>query len=216
MPPHHWPWCSPSSSRTRWSTPSRPSSRGLSGSAAPGRATDCGSPSRTTAWAYRSGSAWRRRPAWGCRSCSPSWGSWAVRSAWDRAERTPGPASRCGSRTSRHGRAECSGSGAAHPRTCVAALQRASLVLAEAAPDTVVLPGLEGPCEALFAHVAASAHLLRLLDLKDRGAGVADREEQFRVLVEARGTVSPIHGWGNPPNSFVNAFTIIARQPWVG
>ena len=103
-------------------------------------------------------------------------------------------------------------SGGAHAGPGVAALQRPTLVLAEATPDAVVLSGLEGPCEALFAHVAASAHLLGLLDLQDRGTGVADREEQFRVLVEARGTVTPIHGWGTPPNSFVNAFTIIARH----
>ncbi len=90
-----------------------------------------------------------------------------------------------------------SGSGGAYAGACVATLQRTSLVLAESAPDTVVLPGLEGPCEALFAHVAASAHLLGLLDLQDRGPGVADREEQLRVLVEARGTVTPIH-WGKP------------------
>jgi hypothetical protein len=63
----------------------------------------------------------------------------------------------------------------------------------------VVLSGLEGPCEALFAHVAASAHLFGLFDLQDGRTGVADREEQFRVLVEARGTVTPIHGWGNLP-----------------
>ena len=90
-------------------------------------------------------------------------------------------------------------SGGAHPGTGVAALERAALVLAQATPDTVVLSGLEGPCEALFAHVAASAHLLGLLDLQDRRTGVADREEQFRVLVEARGTVTPIHGWDNLP-----------------
>ena len=111
------------------------------------------------------------------------------------------------SRTCRVSRADADAvrqrwSGGAHPGTGVAALQRATLVLAQAAPDTVVLPGLEGPCEALFAHVAASAHLLGLLDLQDGRTGVADREEQFRVLVEARGTVTPIHGWGNPPYNY--------------
>src|SRR4029079_116910 len=39
-------------------------------------------------------------------------------------------------------------------------------------------------------------HLLGLLDLEDGRTGVADREEQLRILVEARGTVAPIHGWG--------------------
>ncbi len=88
-------------------------------------------------------------------------------------------------------------SGRADAGAGVAALQGAALVLAHAPPDAVVLSGLEGPCEALFAHLTASAHLLGLLDLKDRGAGVADREEQFRVLVEARGTVTPIHAGNN-------------------
>jgi len=62
----------------------------------------------------------------------------------------------------------------------------------------VVLTRLERPGEALFAHLTASAHLLGLLDLEDGRTGVADREKQFRVLVEARGTVAPIHGWEAP------------------
>jgi len=60
----------------------------------------------------------------------------------------------------------------------------------------VVLTGLERPREALFAHLAASAHLLGLLDLEDGRTGVADREEQLRVLVEAGRAVAPIHGGG--------------------
>ena len=84
----------------------------------------------------------------------------------------------------------------AHPRPGVAALESAPLVLAETAPDPMILAGLEGPLQALFAHVAASAHLLGLLDLEDGRTGVADREEQLRVLVEARRTVTPIHGVG--------------------
>ena len=65
---------------------------------------------------------------------------------------------------------------------------------AEATPDAVILAGLQRPLQTLLAHVAASAHLLGLLDLEDGRTGVADREEQLRVLVEARGTVAPIHG----------------------
>ena len=48
-----------------------------------------------------------------------------------------------------------------------------------------VLAGLQRPLEALFAHLTASAHLLGLLDLEDGRSGVADGEEQLRVLVEA-------------------------------
>ena len=85
-------------------------------------------------------------------------------------------------------------SGGADPGPGVAALERAALVLAQPAPDTVVLSGLERPGEALLAHVAATAHLLGLLDLEDGRTGVADREEQLRVLVEASRTMAPIHG----------------------
>src|SRR5436190_530779 len=58
----------------------------------------------------------------------------------------------------------------------------------------MVLSRLEGPGEALLAHLAASAHLLGFLDLEDGRSGVADREEQLRVLIEARRAVTPIHG----------------------
>ena len=96
------------------------------------------------------------------------------------------------------------GSGGADAGAGVAALQRAPLVLAQTAPDPVVLASLERPRETLLAHLAASAHLLGLLDLEDGRTGVADREEQFRVLVEAGGTVAPIHGWGIPLSYYVS------------
>ena len=88
-------------------------------------------------------------------------------------------------------------SGGADARAGVAALERATLVLAEAAPHSVVLAGLEGPGKTLFAYLTATADLLGLLDLEDRGTGVADGEEQLRVLVEACGAAAPIHGWGD-------------------
>ena len=56
-------------------------------------------------------------------------------------------------------------------------------------------PASERPREALLAHVTASAHLLGLLDLEDGRSGVADGEEQLRVLVEAGRAVAPIHGF---------------------
>ena len=89
-------------------------------------------------------------------------------------------------------------SGGADARAGVAALERATLVLAEATPHAVVLAGLEGPGKTLLAYLTATADLLGLLDLEDRGTGVADREEQLRVLVEACGAAAPIHGWGIP------------------
>src|SRR5688500_862559 len=85
-------------------------------------------------------------------------------------------------------------SAGADPGAGVAAPERTSLVLGQAAPYAVVLTGLESPGEALLAYVAATAHLFGFLDLHDRGCGVADGEEQFRVLIEANGPVSPIHG----------------------
>ena len=75
-------------------------------------------------------------------------------------------------------------------------------------------PASRAHCEALFAHLAATAHLLGLLDLEDRGTGVADREEQFRVLVEARGTVTPIHGWGILPNFRERVHDVVRHRGW--
>ena len=88
--------------------------------------------------------------------------------------------------------------GGTQPGASVAALECATFVLAEAAPYAVVLARFEGPGKALFAHVTASADLFRLLDLKSRRAGIADREEQLRVLIETRGAASPVHD-GNDP-----------------
>jgi hypothetical protein len=84
-------------------------------------------------------------------------------------------------------------SGGADPLAGVAALERASLVFGQTTPDTVVLAGLEGPRQAQFPYVAATAHLLGLFDLHDRGAGVTDGEEQFRIFVQADSPVTPIH-----------------------
>src|SRR5690349_23183894 len=81
----------------------------------------------------------------------------------------------------------------------------------------MVLAGLEGPGQALLAHLAATAHLLGLLDLEDGRTGVADREEQLRVLVEARGTVAPIHGWAIPlsqSDGQVGVGATLRCRPW--
>ena len=75
----------------------------------------------------------------------------------------------------------------------VAALERTALVLAHAAPDTVVLPGFQRPLQALLTDVAPTAHDLGLLDLEDGRAGIADREEELWVFVEARAAMAPVH-----------------------
>ena len=73
------------------------------------------------------------------------------------------------------------------------ALEGAALVFAHAAPDAGVLAGLQGPLEASVNNRAAAANALRFLDLKEGRPCVSDGEEQFRVLVEARCAVTPIH-----------------------
>ncbi len=141
--------------------------------------------------AARAASTSPRRPAWVSRSCGPSSSpSSAGSSRWGRRPGAAEPG--CGSTSP-----GLSGpSGGADAGAGVAALERATLVLAEATPDAVVLTSLERPREALFAHLAATAHLLGLLDLEDGRTGVADREEQLRVLVEAGRAAAPIHGRG--------------------
>ena len=118
----------------------------------------------------------------------------ARRLAADRASRRRPGDGRGARRTALRRSAGGSGLGGADPGACVAALQRAPLVLAQAAPDPVVLTGLQRPRKTLLAHLAATAHLLGLLDLEDGRTGVADREEQLWVLVEARRAMAPIHG----------------------
>ncbi len=64
-----------------------------------------------------------------------------------------------------------------------AALERAALVFAQAAPNSGVLAGLDGPLQAGVYHLAAAADALRFLNLKQGGPCIADREEQLRVFV---------------------------------
>src|SRR5699024_5987076 len=82
---------------------------------------------------------------------------------------------------------------AARAGACLTALERAALLLAHAAPHTGVLAGFEGPREALARNGAACADRLGFLNLRDRRAARADREEQFRILVAANGTMAPVH-----------------------
>jgi hypothetical protein len=58
----------------------------------------------------------------------------------------------------------------------------------------MILAGFQRPLKARVAYVATSADLLRLFDLEQGRAGVPDREEQLRVLIQTGGTVAPIHG----------------------
>src|SRR5690606_2771829 len=75
----------------------------------------------------------------------------------------------------------------------VPALQGTALILGESAPDARILAGLERELEAGCHDVTALAHRLRFLDLGDRRSGVPDREEQLGIMLEALGTVAPVH-----------------------
>src|SRR5690625_3428047 len=90
-------------------------------------------------------------------------------------------------------RTRITGLRARHGDWRAAALQRAALVLAHAAPDAAVLTALQGPPQARGAHRTRPAHLFGLLDLDQGRAGIPDREEQLGVLVSAGGVVAPVH-----------------------
>ncbi len=73
------------------------------------------------------------------------------------------------------------------------ALQCAPLVFGQTAPDAGILAGLKCPRDAGLGNRTAPADRLGLLDLEQGWAGVADREEEFRVFVSARSAVAPVH-----------------------
>jgi hypothetical protein len=81
--------------------------------------------------------------------------------------------------------------GAAGPGST--ALESTALVLTHSAPDARVLAGFEGPLKAGVNHRAAAANAFRFLDLEEGWPCVSNGEKQFRVLVEARRAVTPIH-----------------------
>ena len=60
--------------------------------------------------------------------------------------------------------------------------------------DAGFLLVLQRPLEALLHDGAATADGLGLLDLQQRGTGVADGEEKLRVFLAANGVVTPVHG----------------------
>jgi hypothetical protein len=89
---------------------------------------------------------------------------------------------------------EALGLSGADSRSCGAALQRSPLILAETAPDTMILTSFQRPLQACVPDIASPANLLGLFNLEKGWAGIPDREEQLRVLVQASGPVAPIHG----------------------
>jgi two-component sensor histidine kinase len=93
------------------------------------------------------------------------------------------------------GRARCARlDGRASAQPDGPALDRAPLVLAQAAPDAGVLAAVNRPAQALVKHAAPSADLLGLFNLQERGAAVSDREEQLGICLATGGDVAPVHG----------------------
>jgi hypothetical protein len=82
----------------------------------------------------------------------------------------------------------------ADPGSGGAPLQRSPLIFAEAAPDTMILTSFQRPLQACVPDLASPADLLGLFYLEEGWAGIPDREEQLRVLIQASGPVAPIHG----------------------
>jgi hypothetical protein len=67
----------------------------------------------------------------------------------------------------------------------LSAFEGAPLVVGQSAPDSRLLTALDGPFQTGVNDLAATADGLCVLDLAKRRAGVPDREEQLRVLVQA-------------------------------
>src|SRR3569833_1321989 len=74
-----------------------------------------------------------------------------------------------------------------------AALERASLVLAHAAPHAGILTTGQSPGQAVGSDGAAVAHGLRLSYLRQSRTAGSHREEQLGVLVSAGRIVAPVH-----------------------
>ena len=74
-----------------------------------------------------------------------------------------------------------------------ATLERTTLVLAHAAPDSGILTVLQSPLQAGVHYLAAAAHLFGLGDLGDSGTGVSYGEEELRVDGETCGLAAPVH-----------------------
>ena len=74
-----------------------------------------------------------------------------------------------------------------------AAFEGAALILRETAPDASVLPTFQSPGEAGLFDRAALTDLFSFLYLSQSRPGIADRKEEFRILIAAGRLVSPIH-----------------------
>jgi hypothetical protein len=66
----------------------------------------------------------------------------------------------------------------------IASYESAPFVVGQTAPDSGVLALVDGPFQAGFTDLAATAYRLGLLDLEQGGAGAPDREEELGVLFQ--------------------------------
>src|SRR5450631_2468646 len=141
-------------------------------------------------------SSTRPRPDWAPRS-SPRWfrtcadGSPGV--ARSRTEPVSGSSHGFGpSNPARFNqRTRCISAGATGAR--IAAFEGTAFVFGKSAPDSGVLAGLDCPFQAGLNDLAATADGFCVFDLEKSRAGVPDREEHLRVLVEAASAVAPSH-----------------------
>ena len=81
-----------------------------------------------------------------------------------------------------------------------ATFQQPALVLAETAPHAVVDAVAEGPLQTFRLNIAALAHLLSVRKVGLGRPSRADREEQLRLMAEARGAVAPVSGCHRAPH----------------
>ena len=94
-----------------------------------------------------------------------------------------------------------------------AALVSAALVLAHTAPDSRVLPGVDGPAQAFFGSGATTAHLFGFFYLEQGRTAVPDGKEELWVHLTAGGLVTPVHDVNSlsPPVSPVSV-VVFASQ----
>lgn len=81
--------------------------------------------------------------------------------------------------------------GAACPRGPT--LHGPALVFTHSAPYTCILSGLQSPLQAGVDDWAPAAHTLRLFYLEQGRTRISHREEQLRILIQARCATTPIH-----------------------
>ena len=75
----------------------------------------------------------------------------------------------------------------------VAALESATLVLAQASPYASVLTAFESPAQTFVDHRTSAADCLGFVDLNKCWPGIADGEEQLRIFVTSGRLVAPVH-----------------------